>query len=80
MGPAQIDKFIELGWLKKLPDIYRLKEHREERLELDGFGEKAIDNLLGAIEASKNRDIDRLIKALGIPGVGGHIGKNLAKR
>ena len=79
-GPAQIDKFIEKGWLKTIPDIYRLKEYKEEMLRLDGFGEKAVDNLLEAIEKSKDRDIDRLIKALGIPGIGKHIGKNLAKK
>lgn len=80
LGPAQIERFIELGWLKTLPDIYRLKEHRNEMVALDGFGEKAADKLLDAIEQSKDRDIDRLIKALGIPGIGRHIGKELAKR
>ena len=77
-GPALIEKFIQKGWLKTIPDIYRLKDHREEMLEMDGFGEKAADNLLAAIEESKNRDLDRVIKAFGIPGVGRHIGKILA--
>ena len=80
MGPAQISKFIELGWLKDLPDIYLLKDHREEMEKLDGFGKKATTNLLKAIEASKERDIDRLIKSFGISGVGRHIGKALAKK
>ncbi len=79
-GPAIIDRFIELGWLKEIPDIYRLYNHRDEMVLLDGFGDRAADKLLDAIEQSKGRDIDRLIKALGIPGVGRHIGKNLAKR
>ncbi|MBQ7818590.1 MAG: NAD-dependent DNA ligase LigA [Bacteroidales bacterium] len=78
-GPAYIDKFISLGWLKNIPDIYKLKDHRAEMIELDGFGEKAVDNLLEAIEQSKTRNIDRLLKALGIPGVGRHIGKALAE-
>ena len=80
LGPAQIGKFIELGWLKSLPDIYLLKDHREEMEQLDGFGRKATENLLKAIEGSKTRDMDRLIKSFGIPGVGRHIGKALAKR
>ena len=79
-GPAIIDRFIELGWLKEIPDIYRLYNHRDEMVLLDGFGDRAADKLLDAIEQSKGRDIDRLIKALGISGVGRHIGKNLAKR
>ena len=80
LGPAQIAKFIELGWLKTIPDIYRLKDHLIEMEQLDGFGKKTAANLLDAIEASKQRDIDRLIKSLGIDGVGRHIGKELAKQ
>lgn len=80
LGPALVDKFIERGWLKTIPDIYTLKEHRDEMLEMEGFGEKAVDKLLLAIENSKDRDIDRLIKALGIEGVGRHVGKLLAER
>ena len=80
LGPAQISKFIELGWLKTLPDIYLLKDHAEEMAALDGFGKRATANLLKAIEDSKERDIDRLIKSFGIPGIGRHIGKALAKK
>lgn len=80
MGPNLIDKFIEKGWLKTIPDIYKLKEYQDEIKALDGFGEKAVEKLLSAIEESKNRDIDRLIKGLCISGVGRHIGKELAKR
>ena len=79
LGPAIIDKFIEKGWLKTLPDIYKLKDHKEEIIKMEGFGEKAVNNLLNAIEKSKDNDIDRLIKSLGILGVGKHIGKSLAK-
>lgn len=80
LGPKQIEKFIALGWLKEIPDIYRLYRHWNEMEQLDGFGKKTAENLIAAIEASINRDIDRLIKALGMPGIGRHIGKVLAKR
>ena len=79
LGSAQIDKFIELGWLKTIPDIYRLKDHQEEMEKLEGFGKRAVSNLLKAIEESKTQASERIIKALGIPGVGRHIGKELAK-
>lgn len=79
-GPALIDRFIEKGWLKTIPDIYRLKEHRNEMIEMEGLGEKTADKLFLAIENSKDRDIDRLIKSLGINGVGRHVGKLLAER
>lgn len=80
LGPKQIEKFIALGWLKEIPDIYRLYRHWNEMEQLDGFGKKTAENLMAAIEASTNRDIDRLIKALGMPGIGRHIGKVLAKK
>lgn len=80
LGSAQIEKFIALGWLKEINDIYRLKEHRDEMAAPEGFGEKSVDNLLKAIEDSKTQDIDRLIKALGMPGIGRHIGKALAAK
>ena len=79
LGPAQIEKFIALGWLQEIPDIYRLYRHKDEIVRLEGFGPTAAENLFLAIRTSTNRDIDRLIKALGTPGVGRHIGKKLAK-
>ena len=77
MGPAIIDKLIEKGLLKNVPDIYRLKNKPFELSAL--LGEKTANNLLKSIEESKDRDIDRFIKALGIPGVGRTIGKKLAQ-
>ncbi len=79
LGPAQIDLFIKDGLLKTLPDIYRLKDFRDRLLRFQGFGEKAVSNLLKSIEDSKNRDLSCLIKALGIEGVGKHVGKVLCK-
>lgn len=79
LGPAQIDKFISLGWLMWITDIYSLKNHKEEMIKLDGFGKKAVEKLLNSIENSKNRDMDTLVKSLGITGVGKSIGKELCK-
>ena len=80
LGPEIIDRFYSMGIINNITDIYRLKSHKEEILRLDGWGEKKFDKLIKAIEKSKDRDIDRLIKALGIDGVGRHIGKALAKQ
>ena len=78
-GPALIDKFIDAGWLKTIPDIYRLKDHRNGMIKMDGLGKKAVDKLLASIESSKDRDMPYLFKALGIHGVGKSVGKTLAK-
>lgn len=79
LGPALISAFIKKGWLKQPADLYKLNAHYDDMIKLDGFGEKAAQKLLNNIEKSKTRDIDCLIKALGIPGVGKHIGKILAR-
>ena len=80
LGPAQIDKFIQLGWLKSIPDIYKLEMHQSEMERLEGFGRRSASSLINSINKSKDCDIDRLIKALGIEGVGRHVGKKLAKK
>lgn len=79
LGPALISTFIEKGWLKQPADLYKLNTYYDDMIKLDGFGEKATQKLLNNIEKSKTRDIDCLIKSLGIPGVGKHIGKILAR-
>lgn len=80
LGTAAIQTFIDEGWLANPVDIYKLYEHRDEIAALEGFGEKSADAILSAIEDSKKHDIDRLIKALGILGVGRSIGKALAQK
>jgi DNA ligase (NAD+) len=61
-------------------DIYRLHEHERQLLELEGFGELSVKNLLAAIEASKQRPFARVLFALGIEEVGEVTGRNLAQR
>ena len=79
MSEATIEKFIELGWLNDFADIYNLKEHYDEMVNLDGFGEISVTKLLNAIEASKNTTLDRFIYALSIPLIGRSASKTIAK-
>lgn len=79
MGPAMVDKLVDAGLLKTPLDLYTLKEHRDVIVELDNMGVKSCDTLLAAIEAAKGRELSRVIKSLGICGIGQHIGKGLAK-
>jgi DNA ligase (NAD+) len=58
------------GYLSDLADIYRLREHRDQLIKLEGMGVKSIDQLLEAIEHSKENNLDRLLSALGIPFIG----------
>ena len=80
MGPSVIKTLYDAGLVRSAWDIYDLPYKLEHVAALDGFGQKKAENLAKAVTKSKDNDIDRLIKALGIPGVGRHIGKMLAKR
>lgn len=49
-------------------------------INFPGMGKRSAEKLLSGIEKSKGRDMDRVVKALGIPGVGRHVGKALAAK
>jgi DNA ligase (NAD+) len=68
---------VDKGLLKDVADFYYLD--RAEILALEGFAEKATDNLLTAIEASKTRPLARVITALGIRGVGSTVAELLTE-
>jgi len=77
LGEANIRKFYELGLLKDVPGIYKLNFKKIG--ELEGFGQKSIDNLTTAIENSKKQPLHRLIFGLGIRFIGETSAKTLAQ-
>lgn len=79
LGDAIVEDFFNLGYIKKVSDIYHLNEHFEDLKLLEGFGEKSIKNLTKAIEESKNNSLEKLLFALGIRYVGKKTAKILAK-
>ena len=70
-------KFMNLGYIHYFEDIYTLKNHADEIRSLDGFGEKSCNNMLQAIEKSKNVDPVHFIYALCIPQIGTDAGKKM---
>lgn len=76
-GDANVRKFYELGFLKDIPGIYQLNFGKIG--EMEGFGQKSIDNLQAAISNSKKQPLHRLIFALGIRFVGETTAKTLAQ-
>ena len=80
LGERIIEDFYNIGFIKNIIDIYNLKNHRDALIELEGFGNKSVDNLLSAIEESKNNSLEKLIFALGIENVGEKTAKVLAKK
>ena len=80
-GPAAIEALIAEGYIRNIPDIYRLKDRKLQLIEEGIVGkEKSVENILAAIEKSKTNDIDRLITGLGIRNVGKQTAKVLAGR
>ena len=79
MSEATIEKFIELGWLNGFESIYWLKDHYDEMIKLEGFGEKSVKKLLDSIEKSRNTTLDRFIYSLSIPLIGKSASKTIAK-
>ena len=76
---ATIQKFINLGWLDSIRDIYHLSEHLSEMYKLEGFGKKSVDKLLKSIENSRNTDLVRYIYAQSIPLIGHTASKAISK-
>ena len=79
LGDKIVEKFIELGKIKTIVDIYSLEKYREELENLEKMGQKSVDNLINSIESSKNRDFSKVLYALGIPFVGKFNANLLAK-
>ncbi len=73
-GERIVEDFYNFGYLRSITDFYHIYEHKDNLKELEGFGEKSIDNLLNSIENSKNNSLERLIFGLGIR----HVGKKTA--
>lgn len=79
-GDRIIEDFYNMGYLKNIVDFYELYRYKEELMELEGFGEKKIQNLLDSIEQSKESSLERLLFALGIRYVGSKTAKILAQQ
>ncbi len=70
LGDALIDLFVDKGFITHFSDIYKLKDKREELIQIERLGEKSIDNLLKSIEKSKSQPFAKVLYAIGIRYVG----------
>ena len=69
-GDRIIEDFYNLGFIKTYEDFYTLDKHKEDLMELEGYGSKKVNNLLTEIENSKNLSLERLLFGLSIRHVG----------
>ncbi len=70
MSQATLEKFIAKGIIKEPADIFNMAPHREAIIMMDGFGQKAFDNLVEAAAKASQTDVAHFIYSLGIAGVG----------
>jgi DNA ligase (NAD+) len=78
LGERWVESLVAQKLINDVADIYQLHQHREALLTLDKMGERSLQNLLDAIESSKETTLARLIYALGIRGVGENTSRMLA--
>lgn len=78
LGEKVITQLFAVNLIEDVADIYRLD--RDELLKLERMGEKSVDNLLNAIEASKSNSLEKLLFGLGIRHVGAKAAKTLAQQ
>ena len=79
LSEMTIEKFIARGIIKEPADLFKLEEHRDVIVGMEGFGEKSYENLLAACRNASETTPDRLLLALGIPGIGTANAKLIAK-
>lgn len=74
-----IEKFINLGWLNSIKDIYHLSNHENDMKTIDGFGKKSVEKLLNSIEKSRKTTLDRFLYSLSIPLLGKSASQDIAE-
>jgi DNA ligase (NAD+) len=80
LGERWLISFFERGLIKTVADIYQLHKHTDDLINFEKLGEKSVNNILAAIEASKHTTLARFIYALGIRGVGETTAQNFAQQ
>lgn len=79
LSESTIEKFINLGWLTSIKDIYHLSDHENEMKVLDGFGKKSVDKLLASIEKSRSVDLEHFLNSLSITLLGKSASRMIAE-
>ena len=70
LSEMTLEKFIAKGFIQEFPDLFSLKEHKEEIIAMEGFGQKSYDKLIENAEKARETSLARLLYGLGIGGIG----------
>lgn len=76
---STIEKFINLGWLNSIKDIYHLSDHGSDMKTLEGFGKKSVEKLFNSIEESRKTSLERFLYSLSVPLLGKSASKMIAE-
>ena len=79
LSESTIEKFINLGLLNSIKDIYHLSNHENDMKTIDGFGKKSVEKLLNSIEKSRKTTLDRFLYSLSIPLLGKSASQDIAE-
>ena len=80
LSEATLEKFIDLGWINKLYDIYLIDQYFPKLVNMSGFGKKSVEKLAASIESSKDVELKNFIAALSIPDIGSSQSKVIAQK
>lgn len=70
LGERNVEILFRKGFVKTIPDLYRLGERKEELEAMEGFGSKSVQIILEGIEASKKQEYRRVLYSLGLREIG----------
>lgn len=79
LSEATLEKFIDRGFIHEYADLFHLDRHRQQIVEMEGFGEKSYNNLMESIDRARSTTLPRLIYSLGIANIGAANAKMLCK-
>lgn len=78
LGDEIVEELYNLGFVKRITDLYNLENRKKEIMEFDGYGEKSLNKIIDNIKLSKNCSLERLLFGLGIKEIGNKTAKILA--
>lgn len=80
LSTATLQKLYQANWINNIEDIFNLSTYKNEWIKMAGFGEKSVEKILAAIDASRRCSLETFITALGIPLIGRTVAKEIVKR
>lgn len=79
LSEATLEKFMAHGMIRSYADLFRLEEHKETIVSMEGFGLKSYENLIAGIKKASTTTLSRLLYAIGIPNIGIATAKLISK-